>query len=234
MSKFRGPLLNSIPVGGTREWMQNLPIGQEPDYCVYFNDFLENNDFLTTDWVITTTEAGAGDASEALAADEACGALLITNDAADNDADHLQMTEENWRLTAGKKLWFETRIKVSDADQCDMFIGLGITDTTPLVTSDRVGFQIDDGSATIRALCEKDATETTGTAGTAADATYVKLGFYYDGAGSVKFFVDRSLVVTHTTNIPDDENLCVSFCIVNGEAVAKTLTVDYIYVAQER
>jgi hypothetical protein len=37
-----------------------------------------------------------------------------------------------------------------------------------------------------------------------------------------------------TTNLPDDEDLTVTFAIQNGEAVAKTMTVDYIYVAKER
>jgi hypothetical protein len=37
-----------------------------------------------------------------------------------------------------------------------------------------------------------------------------------------------------TTNLPDDEDLTVSFALQNGEAVAKTMTVDYIFVAKER
>jgi hypothetical protein len=37
-----------------------------------------------------------------------------------------------------------------------------------------------------------------------------------------------------TTNLPDDEDLAISFAIQNGEAVAKTMTVDYIFVAKER
>jgi len=31
-----------------------------------------------------------------------------------------------------------------------------------------------------------------------------------------------------------DTTLTVSFALQNGEAVAKTMTVDYVYVAQER
>jgi hypothetical protein len=37
-----------------------------------------------------------------------------------------------------------------------------------------------------------------------------------------------------TTNLPDDEDLAISFALQNGEAVAKTMTVDYIFVAKER
>jgi hypothetical protein len=37
-----------------------------------------------------------------------------------------------------------------------------------------------------------------------------------------------------TTNLPDDEDLTISFAIQNGEAVAKTMTVDYILCSKER
>ena len=36
------------------------------------------------------------------------------------------------------------------------------------------------------------------------------------------------------TNATDDEELTVSFGIQNGEAVAKTMTIDYILAAVER
>ena len=37
-----------------------------------------------------------------------------------------------------------------------------------------------------------------------------------------------------TTNLVDDEDLTVSIALQNGEAVAKTMTVDYVFVAKER
>lgn len=231
---FVGPLTEKEATG-PRQWFSNLPACSSPDYSVYFNDFLVAQDYAAADWVITTTEAGAGDATEALAADERGGALLITNDAADNDLDALQLTEETFTLTVGKRTWFETRCKASVAADVDLFIGLAITDTTVLDTTDRVGFQIDDGDASIRALTEKDSVESSSDTGVdAANATYVRLGFYYDGSNKVYFFVDRELKATHTTNIPDDENLCVTFHIQNGSGNARTLTIDYLYACQER
>lgn len=231
-----GPGLNEEKQRGDREWFSKLPIGQEPDYISYFNDFLVAQDYAAGDWVITTTEGGAGDATEALAADEIGGALLITNDDADNDSDELQHTEEVWKLASGKRVWFETRVKVSDATQSDLFVGLSITDTTVIDgVTDSVGFRKDDGDANIDVVSEKDSTETLTDSGVdLADNTYVKLGFYWDGQDSVEFFVNRAKVATHTTNNPDDENLCVTLALQNGEAAAKTMTVDYIYVCQER
>jgi len=233
--RFSGPILNMDKSAGDREFFSGLPMAVDPDYIVYFNDFLVAQDFNTSDWVITTTEAGAGAATETLDADVVGGALKLLNDDADNDLDSLQLTEETFKLAAGKRLWMEVRVKVSDADQVDAFVGLGITDTTPLDTSDRIGFQIDDGNASILCKTEKNTTETSTDSGVdAADDTYVKLGFLCEGTGAVKFFVDRQLVATHTANIVDDEELCVTLHIQNGEAAAKSMTIDYILVARER
>lgn len=235
MNRATGPFTNTTLSRGTREWYSGLPQASDPDWSTYFNDFLVAQDYDATDWAINTTEAGSGNASEAIAADERCGALLLTNDDANDDLDALQSAEEFVSLTAGKPVWFETRLKVSDADQMDLLVGLAITDSTVLDASDRVGFRLTDESASLACFTTKDSTTTTTSAvATLADATYVVLGFHYDGAGKVKFFVNRALVATHTTNIPDDENLALTIHIQNGEAAAKTCTVDYFFVTQKR
>lgn len=230
-----GPQLNPRQSRGTRQWHSNLPVQPGPEYVVYFNDFLVTQDYAATDWTITTTEGGTGSASEALAADELNGALLLTNDDADNDLDSLQHNEEVWKLESGKRLWFAARVKINDVDQVDDFIGLAITDTTPLDTTDRIGFQWTDEDASIDVLSEKDSTETLTDSGVdAVDATYVDLRFYWDGAGKVEFFIDDEHVASHTSNIPNDENLCITLHHQNGEAAAQTLHVDYLYVCKER
>lgn len=201
-------------------------------YHTYFEDF---DTFTAAEWTITTTEAGAGSASEALT-DGDGGLLLVTNDAADDDADFFQKVGESFLFEAGKKLFFEARFKVSDATQSDVVFGLQITDTTPLDVTDGVFFQKDDGDTNIDFHVEKNNTATSEAAvGTLADDTFVKLGFYYDGVSGVYAIVDGAAVAkVATTNLPDDEALTVSFGIQNGEAAAKTMTVDYIFVAKER
>lgn len=233
-TRFTGPVLNADLSRGNREWFSNLPVSSGPDYSVYFNDFLTAQDYAATDWVVTTTEAGAGDATEALAADERCGALLITNDAADNDFDALQSAEEFASLTVGKKLWFETKMKISDATESDFFVGLSITDTTALAATDQVGFLKADGSTAVSAINIKDSTSTSTASVHTMTTAYVTLGFYWDGVNKIKYFVNRALVASHATNVPDDENLALTIHIQNGEAVAKTCTIDYFYVCQER
>lgn len=199
---------------------------------VYFNDF---DTYVAGDWTITTTEAGAGSATEALTNEDG-GVLLITNDNADNDADFFQKVGESFKFASGKKLWFKARFKVSDATESDFVFGLQITDTTPLAVTDGVYFQKDDGDTNLDFHVTKNGTSTSATAiATVANATYLVVGFYYDGVSAIKYFVDDvQLGTSVTTNLPDDEELTISFGIQNGAAAAKTMSVDYIFAAKER
>lgn len=238
---FKGPILGRDEPQKPNGWRSNLPIGSDPDYVVFFNDFIKGDDFVAADWVIFTTEAGGGAATEALGPQEVGGALVITNDNFDNDLDSLQQADgagavgEYWQLSAGKRLWFNMKVKVTDADQQDNFYGLCITDTTPLAATDRIGFQTTDASASIDVLCEKDSTETLTASGVdGVDATYNDLKFYWDGISRVYYYVDNALVATHSTNIPDDEQLALTIHHQNGEAAANVCTIDYIHIVMER
>jgi len=219
-----------------------LPVGNDARQTRYYNDFLVAQDYAAADWTITTTEAGAGSATEALAADEDNGALLITNDDADNDNDQLQATEETWAIASGRKAGFACKFKVSDADAVDVVLGLCITDTTLIAgMSDGLYFAMTDASTDLTLVAEKDSTATTlaGVA-TMADDTYVEVGFHYDGNSTITAFSRASdsdvwgKKGTITANLPDNENLCISIAIQNGAAAAKTMTIDYIDVRQER
>ena len=201
-------------------------------WITYFNDFHE---YVAGDWTITTTEAGSGAATEAVT-DVQGGGLLVTNDDADNDADFFNLKGESFKFVAGKKTFFKARFKVSDATQSDFVVGLQITDTTPLAVSDGVYFMKDDGDASLDLHVEKNGSDTTASAiSTVADDTFLIAGFYYDGKSAIKYYVDDvHLGTSVTTNLPDDEELTVSFGIQNGAAAAKTMTVDYIFVSHER
>lgn len=192
----------------------------------YFNDF---DTYTAAEWTITTTEAGAGSATEALANGDG-GLLLITNDDADNDADFFQKVGESFKFESGKELFFVARFKVSDATQSDFIIGLQITDTTPLDVTDGVFFQKDDGDTNLDFHVEKNNTATsTAAVATVADDTFIVAGFHYNGSDAIGVFInDVKVASVATTNLPDDEDLTISFGIQNGEGAAKTMTLDYI------
>ena len=202
-------------------------------YHMYHNDF---DTYLASDWTITTTEGGSGDASEALG-DGDGGLLVITNDDADDDNDFLQLVKEGFKYEADKQLAFKARFKTSDADASDVVMGLQLTDTSPLDVTDGIFFLVTDGSTTLQFIVEKDGTQSTLDLSTAmADDTFMSVGFVYTPADQ-KFHVYQNNVEVGTvvnTNAPDDEELTVSFGIQNGAAASKVLTVDYVTAMKER
>lgn len=191
--------------------------------------------YAAAEWTITATEAGAGSASQALSTTEVGGCLLITNDNADNDMVQMQRVGDAFKLAASKPLWFEAKAKVSDATDSDFFVGLSVTDTSIIASapSDHVSFLKADDAATVDFKTAKSSTTTTASAvATMVSDTFMRFGFFFDGAGSVRAYINGVLVATHTTNIPDTSNLRVSLAIQNGAAAIKTCTWDYFKVAQ--
>tara|TARA_R100000988_G_scaffold20985_1_gene10525 strand:+ start:337 stop:1050 length:714 start_codon:yes stop_codon:yes gene_type:complete len=218
----------------------NYPYLDPSKYYTYFDDFFEYHSGIYT---ITTTEAGSGNASEAITAG-AGGQLLITNDDADNDLDFFQLKGESFKWDSSKRMFFSARFKTNDATQSEIVMGLQITDTTPLDVTDGIFFLKVDADTKPDLIIEKDNTSTLSILEMDAmeDDTFVTLSFEYDpldvstGGAVFRAYQDNVQVgeITGTTNAPDDEDLTISFGIQNGEAAAKTLTIDFILVAVER
>ena len=200
------------------------------DFSEYFNDF---HGYVAADWVVTET----GVATQVVA-DEAFGVLVVTNAAADNDLSFSQLVKETFAYVAGKRMHFAARFKILEVLQCDFIMGLQIRDTTALAVSDGIWFGSDDGDANLDFHVAKDSTQTDEAAvGTLVADTYMTVEFYYDGktGGNIQIFVDGVRVgAAALTNVPDDEELTLSFGIQNGEAVANVLSLDYIRAVVER
>jgi len=192
--------------------------------------------YISGDWTITTAEDGTGSATEAMTSG-AGGQFLITNAAGDNDHDFFNLKGESFLITGSKRAYFSARFKVSDATQSDFVMGLQITDTSPLAVSDGIFFIKDDGDTNLDFIVEKDSTSTDTTAiHTMADDTFVTVAFFVDpDTALVHYSVNNAEPVgVVNTNLPDNEELTVSFGIQNGAAAAKTMTIDYITVIVER
>ena len=205
------------------------------DVTKYLNDFTDGPGTDATfddDWTATRVEAGAGE-STAIRIDGVGGVLQITTDAADNDGINAQAIGESFKLASGNIVYFGARLKASATTQNDFFIGLAITDTDILGgVTDRIGFEKLDGATDVKAMLEKNSTETLTASLAALDTSYHTYEFYFDGT-NVEFFIDGvSKAVPAVTNLPDDEELRVSIHALAGEAVAKTFDVDWIRVVQ--
>lgn len=218
------------------------PARPPTDFHVWQDDF---DLYLATSWVITETGSGTRAISQAKG-----GILVMTNAAADNDVNSLQLRDvasgqvsEHWKFVLAKSLYFGVRFKVSDATQSDFVIGLHITATTPInsAPTDGIWFRKDDGDKLIDFLGTKNSTSSTSTGvqgaqGYMVDDTYTILEFYYDGVTSlISAYQDGvAFASIPLTNVVDDEELAVSFAHQNGEAVAKLMSIDWIRVVQER
>lgn len=209
-----------------------------PDVIKYVDDFVGGTGLETAfpdDWTVTLTEAGA-DESTVTRGNEAGGTLVIKTDENENDGLSMQLIGESFKLAAGNVLYFGARLKLSDATQSDFFVGLAITDTDILGgVTDRIGFQKLDGSTDVKAMLEKDNSETLTAALLTADTSYHILEFYLDADGVVEIFVDGvSAATPAVTNLPDDEELRVTVEMLAGAAAVggKTLTVDWIRCIQ--
>ena len=224
---------NTVATKAKKDQPMFMPLPSDQTHYGYFNDFMTYN---SGDWTITTTEDGTGSATEAMTSG-AGGQFLITNAAGDNDADFFNLKGESFKLSSSKRAYFSARFKVSDATQSDFVMGLQITDTSPLAVSDGVFFIKDDGDTNLDFIVEKDSTSTDTTAiHTMADDTFVTVAWYIDPISSLVYYSVNNAepVGVVNTNLPDDEELTVSFGIQNGAAAAKTMTIDYITVIVER
>jgi len=138
-----------------------------------------------TEWEKTITEAGAGNTTTVIT-DKAGGALLITCAANEDDGVNLQLGQaagESVKLDGAYPLYCGIRLAVNDADQTDLFFGVGVTDTDwSGGITDGVYFASPDASGAVNFITEKNSVESSVAVATLVDDTFVTPEFYYDGA----------------------------------------------------
>lgn len=243
----------ALPAGvtdrGDRSVWQNMPFLDPTRFYVFFDDF---NKYAAGDWTVTETQGAATQATIAGAG----GWLALVNSAADNDVNQLQNLFATTAFTDGKILAMKCRFKVSDATQTDIIVGLNAVDASPIqsVTSDGINFLKADDAATILFQVGIASAYTQSAAlFTLADDTFYTVGMYCSGKAFVKpsdgltyysfllyggtdndpAFISRLDVLN--TGVPLAATLmCPTLTLQAGEAVAKTLTVDYLLIAKER
>jgi hypothetical protein len=210
-----------------------------PTVCKYVDHFVrlpvDDTTGKPVEWDITYVDVGAGTTSVALEAGVAGGVMLFTNAGNEDDGTQMQLKGEAFKLVANKPLYFGAKLKISEATQSDLFIGLAITtagqDCLTGVT-DGVYFRKVDGSTTCNFVLEKNTTETATAAWTAATSDYVTLEFYFDGT-YVDFWVDGVQGTRPAiTNLVQDEELTLSVSFLNGSAAARTLRIDWMRCIQ--
>lgn len=224
-------------------------------YQYYATDFLTyagpNTAGEAGGWTLTETACGLGGTNRVDIDNSAqFGKLLLATDDADNDLENLQMTGEPWRYVVGKQLWFFCEFEISDANDCECFLGLAITDTSLIASgpSDGLFFEKAETATALDFNAVKDTcnVEDTTIAHTLADATARIIGFYVDTNGDIHVYdglassgidalTEVATVQAGSASIPDDEDLAISFSIQAGAAcTTETLALDWLFVCQER
>lgn len=209
---------------------------------VFFRDFIED-EIGATGWVVIEDDA----ADTQVASDAQHGKLVLTCKATtDNDACQAFWAQETFKLTSGKSLWYEARVRcpAGDATNLDFWIGLaetedltGVADNMP---ANGFGFRKDDGDTHIDIHSSDGGTDTSGTErGTLVNATWIKLGLKFNGgasgAGTLTPYIDGTAGTAITVTYATMAELAPGFMIRNGDGTTtQVLEIDYVKVVTER
>jgi len=229
---------------GPREFFGDMPldIGQiNPDYLVYFDDFtyLHGKLFNAAEMYDVVKDAAA----TVTTLDVINGVARISSTAVtDVDGGLIQFTSNPIARVAGKKLWFEARVKVSDIDH-EMFIGIAeqaATNPEAVIAAGihRLGLEVTSASGTGLRFANGDGTtvDYTSTGVAMVAATYITVGFYYNGS-TIDVYVDRIKKLSGIVPRPASATDLMGVALYNlsGNATSThTLDIDYYMVIAER
>jgi len=201
-------------------------------YHVFFDDFdvIDATDGL--DWDVVATSGSVA------MADGGNGTVLLTTNAADNALAQIATVKENFALVAGKKAWLKTKISaLAGATQQDVIIGLHVDDQTPVAGAPASGvyFRKDDGDTNWDfQIMASSVSVGVDTAIATATTGAITLGWAFDGVSKFDIYVNDALTTTVTTADFPTTELGVAMTVQAGNSSAATMTVDYIFAANER
>lgn len=212
-----------------------------------FKDDFDHGYDTTNVWaVVEDAGAGGGDALD----DSVYGVLSVGCDGDDNDECYVSSIAENWKFQTNKKLYFETRITLTEANTDDANFIIGLSDTVaanslqddgagPMASYDGAVFFKVDGTMKIQFETSNAAAQVTNaTLDDFVSATTYVLGFLYDYndgvTAKVTPYVDGVAGTTHDLTIAGLEEMHILMGVKAGGANEEALKVDYVHVMQER
>lgn len=227
-----------------------------PNYterCIDFDDFL--GDILAANW--SGAAAANGTAPAVVVGSNSGEVALVSGTGGNRQTNCSVLTKAlNYKASNGN-LVFEARVKISSISNSVM--NMGFTDTlgtttaevpftisgTTLTdtTSDGACFVFDDGQTAknLALAATKANTEqvtilgaTTNGLATAADTSYHVYRVEIDTNGHAKFYMDGVFVGGIANAVTPGTALTPVIVGTNDNTATKTVTVDYVYVAQDR
>lgn len=240
-------VMRDATLSPTYSMWDNCPlwaIQQDPSLgYVWYNDFM---------WYTTAYDGLASivtDTGTIASGNSTGGQVILTpsdGTVADNDEAYLGGANDVFALATGNDLWFEARVKFTEANTDDANIIVGFCDVYaantlqdngagPVGTYDGLVFFKVDGGTTWSVESSSGAATQTTLNGVASrvSGSWQRLGIYVEGTTSATFYVDGVPVGTLSTTLPDN-NFSVLFGVKNGDTNLETLYVDDFKVVQLR
>ena len=233
-----------------------FPFPDPTDICLDFHDF---NEYVAGDWTVTNTTthqtiglvAGNGGIISTVG-----GASSVTSDIGAIQANPLNFNIATNTITATapptQQAWFYTAFKATTAINDQLQVGVASSIAT-LAPTDGIYFNKAAGSTSITFVVRKSSSSlaasaySTGstTVATLANATFVRLGWYYDGKGNIDVFVNDAKVCsvdvgvstgTMVSTFPNAVNLGMGFGCKAAATAPTTadMIVDFMMAAQTR
>lgn len=215
--------------------------------CEFVDDFFGFDGTATVaiwdDAVLDTTGAiGMTDAAN--------GVLSIASHSDDNDEGYIGTINECWDFQVDKRLFFEARVKLTEAatDDANIIVGLSDTCAADSLLDDGAGpmasydgalfFKVDGGTVWQSEISNAGTQDTDTDAGAFTSGSWTTLSIFYDYndgvTAKVYFYVDGVLGATHDMTITGMAEMNILLGVKAGGAHAETLLVDFVRVVAER
>ena len=227
----------------------------KPVYSL-FDDFINAASTTVSD-VMAWINANDGGTGTPVYQDAAGGIFNVVTAAADNDYSAYSSVNESFKFAAGKRLWFEARVKVAEATVLESTWWVGLTDTLttggmqanaagPLASYDgALIYKTPETAMTLNFETSNAGTQVTSSAeATSVTNTWTRVGFYFDGTATTATITPYYAVndsdtwvagAAQSITLSGLEEMHAVFGIKAGPTgAAETLQIDYIKVVAER
>ena len=256
-TRYRGPHVITGPSPNVWADMPDRLVIDPAEGIYLFEDFLSfpatAHDAVGNGW----SYPGVNNVTTAMRTDQIGGVVRIGATGADLDEAYLVYNNIGgmFKFISGQDLWFEARVKPSTvAAETSLMIGMvnealvhitAMADNTGilLVTNDFVGFHSVCATPTVLRAAHVYAAlgDVTNGTTTIAGTTWYKLGFSFV-RGKLRFYVDNVQVgadITVTSaplpaTFPYGEELCPVIGVKCGDAVARSVDIDWVRAAMTR
>lgn len=253
VTRFGPNGVNDAPEG---DWDADLAMLRPTRNVVVFDDFVLAASTTVSD-VMAWTAVNDGTTGTPVYQDAANGVFNVVTSAVDNDYSAYSSVTECFKFAAGKRLWFEARVKVAEATVLESTWWVGLTDTLttggmqanaagPLASYDgALIWKTPETSMTLNFETSNAGTQaTTSDFATLVTDTWTRVAFFFDGTATTSTITPYAAVNGSNTFVKGTaQNITLSgleeMHMVYGvkagpTGAAETLQIDYIMCVQER